>query len=153
MDEGRAFSNNGKAWLHVVADKEYGLERIRERIELDYDLPPTHPSFEKAIQKKVFFAINRYEKAYGWHWRSDIPVHLDLSNSQIEVYDGTFRDDTKAKDQNSLLLVHGRKAYVATITFETPKLHINPNGYVPTVLDGFIKPEQAYTSDLEVDND
>lgn len=134
-----AFSPNGKTWLHVEADKEYGLETIKERIELDYDLPPTHPAFEKAIKEKVLKAVERYEKYHHWKWRSDIPVKIDVSTAQFDIhhFDGGYHEGDKALDQGSLLLVHGRKAYVAIITFETQQVQFNPVSYKPSLADGF----------------
>lgn len=137
-----------KSWLKVEADKEYGLETIKERIELDYDLPPTHPSFAKAIKERVLKAVEKYERVHHWHWRSDIPVEIDVSTAQFDVHKfrGNFRDEDMALDQGSLLLVHGRKAYVAKITFQTQKIQYNSDRYVATSSDGFVKPEQVHTN-------
>ena len=138
-----------QSWLKVEADKEYGLETIKERIELDYDLPPTHPYFEKAIKNKVRYAVEKYERLYHWHWRSDIPVEIDVSHAQFDVHkfaSGTFHDEDMALDQGSLLLVHGRTAYVAKITFQTQKIQFNPSGYSATPKDGFVKPEDLYSN-------
>ena len=140
--------NNPKPWLKVEADKLTGLETIKERIELDWDLPPTHPYFQKAIRQKIRQAVEKYERVHHWHWRSDIPVHIDLSTAQFDVHNfgGNFTDTDKALDQGSLMLVHGRTAYVAMITFETEKLQINVGDHTPDTSDGFVTPEEYHTN-------
>lgn len=112
-------------WLSVKPDREYGLECIHERFELDFECPPSHPAFQRQVKEVVFRAVEVYQRAKKYRWRSDKPVEVDLSDAQFDLYSfGTTDPNAQpiAADQNSLMLVHGRRAYVAKIWFEVPKI-------------------------------
>ena len=149
-------------WLAVKPDREYGLECIHERFELDFDCPPDHPYFQQQVKEVVYRAVELYTRAKKYRWRSELPVEIDLSDAQFELHQfGTVDSQAKASlsaaDQGSLLLVHGRKAYVAKIWFEVPKI-FTVEDYIAALPEGFVNSEDipdhpgvAPITEIEVD--